>query len=209
MQVWSMYYTVVPPPPSLTSQGQEFFDRISGGGANPNQDREECFLTFHWNADFTEAEISGYYEELVGSQVGGWFLQCAVTPKIKLSPYWKWKFGMNHEQCELSDPELAAMDAKCCAATTSADCTGANTLGKGDACDTISTACKTPSENDVATCAMWRRSNLLMGLFECFAGFPGYNVYPIGDKNRAATGYFNHNIKQLNLISVGEIFHGK
>ena len=76
------------------------------------------------------------------------------------------------------------MDERCCPQKEGLEkCSGFGKLGKGDECETISMACSQIKEEDLESCAMYKRSNFL-GLFGSLQipGLANYLVYPLADK---------------------------
>jgi len=174
--------------------GYEMFSRLNQGP------QKYCPLTFEWNSDFTSATITGYMEEVLHA-LPDMMARNTIVLKIVLRPYWAWKFGLK----EVPDgSQFLEMDAKCCPPKV-AKCQGAATLGKPKTqCETISMACGEVKPKDFQQCAMWERQNLGLGLIS----FPSYYVYPIGDKDGRATGFFPHFKATMESMGFYNVFHG-
>ena len=184
----------------LLATGKKFFERLATS-SHP----DHCALTFEWNENLSKAVIKGYFEELLGWLFGS-VVGRVITLTVELEPFWAWKFGVESVGT-LSEAQLQELDDVCCRPST-ASCEGPAVLGKGDECDTISVACTAIlSPDQMATCAMWKRWNLLGG----FLPIPGnafYFGYPLGDKSLNPTGFFDSYVQAFIDVGVTRVFHG-
>jgi len=185
---------------------------------------ENCLAELYWNDDFTSAwwtlprEFGASNAILQAILFQGFVLRVGID----LEPYWKWKFGLlKPGWLTMSDADFRELDGQCCPKPPTiqqsgdSPCWGPDAFGKGPICQTISTGCGTVLEEDVASCAMWKRTNgLLFGLIPLlnlpfFGGwdfFSEYLVYPIGDAERRETGFFQRYVQELTSNGVLELF---
>lgn len=189
---------------TTASNGKTLLDNGKESIARSMNEKEDeyCFLAFEWNVDFTKAKITGYVEER--PMVPMAIARRMARSTIKLTPYWAWKFGLSNSKKGKAGT-FDELDAKCCPPRYGNACQGAGTIGKlNTACETISMACGQVAHDNLAECAMWTRHNKALGVVPMVS----YVAYPIGDKNRDATGFFPHFEAAMESSGIHEAFYG-
>lgn len=197
----------------LSATGKDFLGQIS-------DDDEQCHLTFTWNDDFTEADISGYFYALTDERWVELATGFLIGFTIELQPYWRWKFdGLQNEPKKkwFSKPEpvdtsvFEELDSKCCPRRKH-DCSGENVLGKEGDCETISLACGPIDEANLGDCVFYKRRNLngVTGgeLPKKLPFYLGYNIFPLMDKYGMKTSYEKYYKEAIKAKGVTTVFHG-